>query len=363
MVLLVVYASLYPFEGWRWPAGLSFVKAVELPWPRWRDHVDEWFNLLGYVPLGLLGMVAFMRAGLKPGSAACLGLLGASGLSYVMEVTQVMLPTRVPSLRDWVGNTAGAAAGSLLALVMHHAGILDRWRRLRDRWFTRDSATPLILMLLWPAALLVPSPLPFALGQCWDEIMAALVPFLSQLPLSAIGIEVDLGAASPARTGLAPLTEVVAIALGLVSPLVLAGAVAPIGVRRAWFMVIVAFLGVAGMTLSTAMNFGPQHALAWLTPTATLALITAVPVALLLLVPDSRLCAVLGLLVLATAVVLSTQARADVYYAESLHAWEQGKFIRFHGVAQWIGWLWPYLAMGWLVQRLLRDPESLQFRP
>ena len=116
------------------------------------------------------------------------------------------------------------------------------------------------------------------------------------------------------------------------------------------------------MTLSTALNFGPDHAMAWLTPTAVLALIVAVPVALVLLVPDSRLCAVVGLLVLVTAVALDAQARTDVYYAESLHAWEQGKFIRFHGAAQWVGWLWPYVAMGWLVQRLRRHPESLQFR-
>ena len=25
--------------------------------------------------------------------------------------------------------------------------------------------------------------------------------------------------------------------------------------------------------------------------------------------------------------------------------WEQGRFIRFHGAAQWVGWLWPYAAI------------------
>ena len=362
MVLLVVYASLYPFEGWRWPAGLSPSQAFTLPWPRWRDHADEWFNLLGYIPVGFLMGVAFMRAGMPPWWAAIGAGLGASSLSYAMEVVQVMLPTRVPSLRDWVGNSAGAWLGAVLSMVSHHIGFLDRWRRLRNRWFTRDSATPLVLLLLWPAALLVPAPLPFALGQFWDELMALLVPLIAQLPLSHIGLDIDLGAAAPARAGLAPLTEVLAISLGLVSPLALVGAVAPIGARRAWFMLAVGLMGVAGMTLSTALNFGPDHAMAWLTPTAVLALIVAVPVALVLLVPDSRLCAVVGLLVLVTAVALDAQARTDVYYAESLHAWEQGKFIRFHGAAQWVGWLWPYVAMGWLVQRLRRHPESLQFR-
>jgi hypothetical protein len=28
--------------------------------------------------------------------------------------------------------------------------------------------------------------------------------------------------------------------------------------------------------------------------------------------------------------------------------------VRFHGVAQWLGWLWPWLAMAWLLSRLAR---------
>ena len=41
----------------------------------------------------------------------------------------------------------------------------------------------------------------------------------------------------------------------------------------------------------------------------------------------------------------------DPYFADSLQGWEQGRFIRFHGVARWIGWLWPYAAMAWLLAR------------
>jgi hypothetical protein len=46
------------------------------------------------------------------------------------------------------------------------------------------------------------------------------------------------------------------------------------------------------------------------------------------------------------------QAPADPYFAQSLQAWEQGRFVRFHGLAQWVGWLWPYVAMLWLLSRL-----------
>jgi hypothetical protein len=46
------------------------------------------------------------------------------------------------------------------------------------------------------------------------------------------------------------------------------------------------------------------------------------------------------------------QTPADAYFAESLQAWEQGRFIRFNGAAQWVGWLWPYAAMTYLLSRV-----------
>jgi len=39
------------------------------------------------------------------------------------------------------------------------------------------------------------------------------------------------------------------------------------------------------------------------------------------------------------------QAPASPYFAQTLATWEQGRFIRFNGLAQWLGWLWPYAAV------------------
>lgn len=361
MMLLVVYASLFPFEGWRWPAGSTVVQALDLPWPRWRDHADEWLNRLGYVPVGLLVTVAFLRVGRGLGASLLLGIAVPSVLSYAMEVTQHLLPARVPSLRDWLGNATGAVAGAVLAIVLQLTGWLDRWRIMRDRWFTRDSATALILLMLWPAALLVPAPLPFTLGQCWQEIRAWMVPLIGSLPLSALGLEFVVAAPKTLPLGAAPITEIGAIALSVVSPLALACAAGLPGVRRGYVLLGLAGIGLLGMMLSTAMNFGPAHAWAWFTPATAVALALAFLMALLLLLPSGRLCAVLGLLATATAVILAAQVQPDAYHAASLQAWEQGRFIRFSGLAQWVGWLWPYAAMGWLVLHLMRDPDSLQF--
>jgi len=52
-------------------------------------------------------------------------------------------------------------------------------------------------------------------------------------------------------------------------------------------------------------------------------------------------------------------APTDPYYAATLAAWEQGRFIRFHGLSRWIGLLWPYAALVWLVARIVhREPRA-----
>jgi hypothetical protein len=64
-------------------------------------------------------------------------------------------------------------------------------------------------------------------------------------------------------------------------------------------------------------------------------------------------------LLLSLAVSLSLLNRAPVspYFAQSLQVWEQGQFIRFHGLSQWLGWLWPFAAL-WLGVRALARPSG-----
>ena len=95
---LIVYASLFPFHGWRWPPGQRLDAMLVLPWPRWVDIFDEWANLAGYLPLGALLLIAARRNGLRAPAAVLLAALLPSLLSYACEVTQHFLPDRHPSL-------------------------------------------------------------------------------------------------------------------------------------------------------------------------------------------------------------------------------------------------------------------------
>jgi hypothetical protein len=52
-VVLVVYASLYPFRPWRELAASPFTFLWE-PWPRHYTATDVALNVMGYLPLGFL---------------------------------------------------------------------------------------------------------------------------------------------------------------------------------------------------------------------------------------------------------------------------------------------------------------------
>jgi len=75
---------------------------------------------------------------------------------------------------------------------------------------------------------------------------------------------------------------------------------------------------------------------------------------ILLLGLSPRLCHVLMILSLAVSLSLLNRAPSSPYFDQSLELWEQGRFIRFHGLSQWLGWLWPFAALGFGIRALAR---------
>ena len=348
---LVVYASLFPFSGWRWPPGQTLQALLVLPWPPWIVPFDLWANFAGYVPLGALLLIAAQRSGVAPALALLLAVLLPAGLSYATEVTQQFLPGRHPSLKDCAMNTLGAGVGALLGAALHRLRLIDRWHGLRERWFVPNSAGALALLALWPLGLLFPAPAPLGLGQVGEELRTLLLLGLEDVPW-AEGVYQLLDSARPVAERLGPLAEGMVTALGLLGPCLVAYTVVAPGWRRAVLTAGALAMATLSMTLSTLLNFGPQHALAWMTPVTLPALLAACVAAVVLVPLGRRAVAGLALVALAVLVTLVAKAPANPYFALSLQAWEQGQFVRFHGLAQWIGWLWPFAAIGWLLSRL-----------
>jgi hypothetical protein len=215
----------------------------------------------------------------------------------------------------------------------------------------------LTLLLTWPLGLLFPLPFPLGVGPAWGRLQDALLEASLQWNSTPAWIEKWADEATSPRA-LSPAAEVVGTALGVIGPCLLAFSVTRAGWRRVAVLCVFILVGVFTTTLSAAVNFGPTHAFAWLTPSMPWALGAAAVVSLLSVPLPQRWAAGLALVTLSALLVLVAEAPADPFYALSLQAWEQGRFIHFHGFAQWIGWLWPFAALAWLMSRVAEGDRS-----
>lgn len=347
-LLLIVYASWYPFTGWR-SNGLPLLSFMNLVKQRYWTGFDVMVNVVGYVPLGILLVLALyplLRGVWAALLAAILGFL----VSASMETVQNFLPSRVPSNLDLLTNSAGCFIGACLGPLFVRI-LLDQGRliRLRKKWFAPHASQGLVLLALWPLALMFPVAVPFGLGQVYERAEAALLqwladtPWIDWLPLREVELQPML-----------PLSEWLCIAMGLLLPCLLAFSVLRTVRQRVVVSLLGLAMGVAASTLSAALSYGPSHAWDWISPEVLVGLALAALALTLLLGRSARSCLVVALVLVVWQLALLNQASADVYFAQTLQHWEQGRFIRFHGLIQWLGWLWPYALLWHLVRRLSR---------
>ena len=224
---LIVFASLYPFAGWRdqelvWWA----VFTQPLP-PQYWTGFDVGSNIAGYLPLGFLLGLGMVRSG-WPRGAVLLALGVGSALSLGMEVLQLYLPRRVPSNLDWLLNSAGAALGGALAWLLHWAGGVQRWADFRQRWLGQGDAGGIALLLLWPWALLFPAAIPLGLGQVLPHLEAGLARWLQGSAFSAW-----LPLRSAPEQALTPLGYLFCVAVGALIPCLLINLLVKSSVKRA----------------------------------------------------------------------------------------------------------------------------------
>ncbi len=354
---LIVYASLFPFTGWR-DQGIAPWAYLRAPWPRYWTGFDLAINLIGYVPLGFLLALALLRTR-RGAVAAALAGIAATALSFGMECLQSYLPMRVASNVDFGLNAAGGCLGALLAWALARLGAIARWERWRARWFGGEEARgALVLLALWPLGLLFPMPVAFGMGQVLERAEEVLgewlagTPFLDWLPVRDIELQPML-----------PWAAAASVALGALAPCVLGYTLVAPRARRALFALAALGVGVAVSALSAALSYGPANAWAWVTPAVQRGLpLAALGAALLLALPARACAAALALLLLAQLALLNS-ATPNVYFASTLQRWEQGQFIHFYGLSQWLGWLWPFAVLAWLLARLLKPAPPPKIEP
>jgi VanZ family protein len=363
-VVLIVYASLYPFTGWR-DQEIPFWEFLFAGWPKYWTAFDLVANVVGYIPLGFLLALSFMRRGQVRYFAThpnlggiAVALATGTALSFCMEAIQNYLPSRVASNVDFGLNALGTLIGAIVATGLELAGAIDRWTRLRQRWFIPEARGALVLLALWPFALLFPAAVPLGLGQVLERLESGLAewlhetPFLEWLPIREIELQ-----------PLVPAAELLCVALGAFIPCLLGYTILRSPGRRAVFAVAVVALGTVVTALSAALSWGPTHAWAWLSLPVRVGLVFGLVLAMLMLPVPRRGCAAMLLIALVVHLSVLNQAPASAYFADTLQAWEQGRFIRFNGLAQWLGWLWPYAVLVYVLVRVSRPERTPTMAP
>lgn len=347
--LLVVYASLYPFSGWR-STGIPPFEYLSAPLPYYRTTFDLLTNIAGYAPFGMLALLA-MYPHVRRTWAVVLAFIAGILLSATMETVQNYLPSRVPSNLDLAANAAGTLLGALLALASTRF-FMEESRLLfwRERWFSPEASRGIMVVALWPLAQIYPLDYLFGHGQ--------LLPVISDWLGRWLETPVDLG--DMLRNGSDLSVEQYWLAETVISACGLTGAVLTLlcqmrsrAPKTATAIVLVC-CAFAVRSLASALEFSPENAFAWLTPGARGGLLFGmVMLSGLIFAPPAAQRRVAALtLVMSLAVVNAVPA--NPYFAATLQAWAQGKFINFNGAAQFLSLLWPFIALWFLFHRVHR---------
>ena len=336
--LLVAYATLYPFHGWRalGDPPLGFVLA---PWPRYYTLSDVLLNVLGYVPLGFLLALALLPM-VSRRSAVVWATLGGTLLCLGLETTQQFLPERVASNLDVLANGLGSLIGALLAMTGGERWILNgHLYRMRQRVFLHGAVIDFgfFVLLMWLFTQFNPEVWLFGNGDLrWLAPVSPSLQFnpasyrwlesgVTAFNLTAICLMIAALAKTRRRVG-GPLLALVASALALKS--------------------------AAALTLFVASD-----AVLWLTPGSMLGIPAGLLLFLALLRLPRRAMVGASALLLLFGAVLVNIAPENPYLEAAVQTWQHGHFLSFSGLTRLVSTLWPALACIYLLWLLRTAPE------
>jgi VanZ family protein len=331
-ILVIVFASLQPFQGWRMPPAevFGFLRA---PWPRYITASDIALNIAAYLPLGAMLFVA-LKSPLSDAAALVIATLIAATLSLGLESVQMFLPTRIASNVDLISNSAGACFGALaawLASLPAFAG--NSFKTTRHRMFRAGTLGDcgLLLVVLWIIIQFHPAPLTFGSGDLRDALQ--LEPFFGYAPQSYLLTE-------------AAIVALATIAVGLLISLLLLPGQNPL--LAALTVLLLALAARAGAAATLARS---AHWLQWFTPGIALGLAAGV-IGLALLVHLTRA----GRITVAAACIIACVIVVNIApgnpYQASLPFMlipQQTHLINFSQIMRVLSGLWPLLAIAYLV--------------
>jgi VanZ family protein len=352
-LFLIVYASWYPFAGWR-EIGISPWAFLLAPLPHYWTKFDVVTNVIGYFPFGMLVVFALYPR-VRGVAAVVIAIVCGALLSGVIEAGQTFLPSRVSSNLDLITNALGGILGAIAGALLTRTFLeQSRLLRLRQHWFAHDAGPGLIVLGLWPLAQVYPQAYLFGHGH--------LVPILSAWLSNWLETPIDIG--DMLRNGAELTVEQYWLAETIITACGMTGAVLTVlcllrkQAPKGRLIALTVTLALTVKSLASALFFSPDNAFAWLTPGAQGGLLVGAMMlsglAFARPVVQRRLAAVS----LAASIAAVNLVPANPYFIATLQAWLQGKFLNFNGAAHFLSLLWPIFALWFLLHPMHHRKRS-----
>jgi VanZ family protein len=338
-LVLVAYASLYPFTGWRVPNDEA-ARFLFAGWPSYVVASDVLVNILAYIPFGLL-LTLLLMGRVPRWAAAVLGVIAGLLLSLSIEFAQAYLPTRVSSNVDVLTNSIGALLGAGAACVWGERWILSgELHRLREYHFRRGARTDFAfaLLALW------------LLTQLNAEIWLFGNGDLRHLVHLNFGVRYSADVYLFFEAGVAALNFAgVAFLIGAIARSFAACAVAVATLIAAALML---------KTIASTALFIPGNPGLWLTPGSLSGLIAGVLFWLGLARISAANAMRLSAICFAGGFILVNLAPENPYLDAALQILQRGQFLHFNSMTGLLSSWWPLLVFAYLVFLIRGDDEE-----
>ena len=334
-LLVIVYASLQPFRGWRVPPE-EVLRFLTAPWPRYITLEDIVVNLAAYAPLGfLLSIGCGVRYG--PGRGVLAATFAAALASLAMEAAQMFLPARIASNVDLLTNGLGALIGAMAAPLFAPTRLVGaKLHAARHRLFVEGMTADVgfVIVCLWLLTQFHPTVQLFGAGDVRATFdLPVRFPHTAQLTFS--------------HEAAIAMLNLVGLGL-LVSALMHAAPrrILVIGTLVGTALVIKLWVAVAVMKASAPF--------AWLTPGVSLGLLGGgILLYGLVRLPRGGQLALAALCIVAATVAINL-APDNPYQSVPPQFFARGPshFLSISGIVRALSELWPLLAVSYLAYAL-----------
>ena len=338
-LLLVVYASLYPFTDWRVPND----EAARFLFAGWPSHVvltDIVLNIMAYMPLGLL-LTLWWMARVPRWAAVVSGVTMGMLLSVSIEFAQGYLATRISSNVDVLTNSAGALCGAAAARAWGERWLLSgELRRLREAHFRAGMRTDFafVLLVLW------------LLTQLNADIWLFGNGDLRHLIPPHFGVRYSADAYLLLEGGVA--------ALNFAGVAFLIGAIARSFTAAAISVIALTLMALMLKTIASMALFIPGNPALWLTPGSVLGLVAGMMLWLPLARCSPSRSMLAAAICFAAGFLLVNLAPENPYLVAALHVFQRGHFLGFNAMTGLLSSWWTLLVFAYFAFLMRGDSRG-----